>query len=233
MPEALNKVRMRNWRRHTCPFITSLAISAGFIGGCATERSSSGKRGVDPNSKLSLAPYLPDEKLAAPSTPPSFIVATPVKLSLQPFYRDWLAAGGSTNTPPTSLLWQISTQNSATLGWLLTSQVPIRVIVYLYVQVDKRGIPIEGSGKEYRCTLLNSSSANSQQPPCTYRPLMYSGKPLIEITIANQSQTNEQCYVIVNAAWIVRYSQTIGSPTAEDNTNQEVSASWGWRRCPK
>ncbi len=227
MREALNKVRMRNWRRHICLFVTGLAISAG----CATERSSSGKRGVVLNARLSLAPYLPDEKLAAPNTSPSFIVATPTELSLQPFYRDWLAAGGSTNTPPTSMLWHLSTQNSATLGWLKTSQVPIRVIVYLYAKVDNKGIPPEGSGKEYRCILLNSTSANLEQPPCTYRPLVHSGKPLIELATANQLDTNDQCYVIVNAAWIAHYSQSIGGATAEDRANQEVSASWGWRRC--
>ncbi len=125
--------------------------------GCAT------KSRFHQQDDTSVAPYLPNEQLAAPKTPPSFLVVASGEPTLQPFYTDWLAAGGSTKAPPSVMHWPAITQKSLTLGWLKTSQIPIRVVVYFYSQISPTGIPSEDSGLEHRCL-----QSNSRQSFCTY-----------------------------------------------------------------
>jgi hypothetical protein len=163
-----------------------------------------------------VAPYLPNEQLAAPKTPPSFLVAASGEPTLQPFYTDWLAARGITKAPPSVMYWPAIAQKSPTLGWLKTSQIPIRVVVYFYPQISPTGIPSEDSGLEYRCL-----QSNSRQSFCTYRRVTHSKKSSIELTVHDNLGT-DACYVVVNAAWIVQNSQS-----------DEVSASWAWNRCTR
>jgi hypothetical protein len=196
----------------------SLLVVTGFSSGCTTNHSSPGAR--------TITPYLPDEELTAPRSPPTFRVAAPGQTLLQPFYLDWSDAGGSAKAPPTEMHWPKLAQGSATLGWLETSQVPIRVVVYLYPQVSSTGVPIERLGSEYRCT-----QAGSPQALCTYRQVMHSKRAAIEIAVRDRSDT-DACYVVVHAGWIVRYPQAARGKTAiPDTDTSEVGASWAWHRC--
>ncbi len=196
----------------------SLIVVTGFSSGCTPNHSSSDVQGI--------TPYLPDEALTAPSSPPTFLVAAPGQTRLQPFYLDWSGAGGSAKAPPSEMYWSKLAQGSATLGWLETSQVPIRVVVYLYPQVSSTGVPTEALGSEYRCT-----QPGSQQALCTYRQVMHSGRAAIEIAVRDRSDT-KACYVVVHAGWIVQYPQAArGKLAIPDTDTSEVAASWAWYRC--
>ncbi len=191
----------------------SIAVSLVMTGlhcGCATKSSRSDRQDTF------VVPYLPFEQLAAPKTPPLFLVAAPREPTIQPFYIDWSAARGSTKTPPSVMHWPAIAQKTPTLGWLETSQIPIRVVVYFYPQVSSTGIPPEGSGLEHRCL-----QSTSQQSFCTYRQVTRLNKSAIELSVRDRLGT-DACYVIVNAAWIVLGSQS-----------HEVSASWAWNRCTR
>lgn len=217
-------VRMQGRQRRFFSIVASLTIVTLIIGSCADHHSRSESLGVAPQGDTSLAPYLPDKDLAAPTAPPTFLVAAPGEPTLRPFYLDWSGASGSTKAPPDRMRWQAIAHTSATLGWLGTSQVPIRVVVYLYPRVDSNGIPIEGSGSEHRC-----SHSDSQQAFCTYRKVVHSGKSAIELGV--RGLDTSACYVVVHASWIVRHQVTGGTVVTRDTNHDEVAASWAWRRC--
>uniref|UniRef100_A0A0C1R3B4 Uncharacterized protein n=1 Tax=Tolypothrix bouteillei VB521301 TaxID=1479485 RepID=A0A0C1R3B4_9CYAN len=196
-----------------CQCFRSIAVSLIAIGlncGCTTKSN---------QQDTSVAPYLPNEQLAAPKTAPLFLVAAPGEPTIEPFYIDWSAARGSIKVPPSVMHWSAIAQKSTTLGWLETSQIPIRVVIYVYPQVSPTGIPPENSGFEHRC--LHSSS---QQSFCTYRKIVHSNKSAIELTVRDKLGP-DACYVVVHGAWIVQDSQAV--------PYNEVSASWGWSRCPR
>lgn len=206
----------------------SLSTIAGFSSGYISNCTVSGESNMALRGDSVLTPYLPDEELAAPNTPPFLIVNASRKPQLAPFYLDWLGAGGGMKEPPSKMQWSTIAQESTTLGWLKTPQMPIRVVVYLYPQIDSAGIPAEGSGFEYRCT-----QPGSQQAPCTYRKVRHLGKPAIEVDLNDRSNANA-CYVVIHAGWIVRHQQAKhGANVKYDTTDDddEVAASWAWHRC--
>lgn len=205
--------------------VISLSAIAGLSSGCASDRSNFSKPNITLQSDSVLTPYLPDEELAAPNTPPSLIVAARRKPLLQPFYLDWSGAGGGMKEPPSNMHWSKIAQESTTLGWLETSQLPIRVVVYLYSQVNSAGIPDEGAGSEYRCT-----QTISQQVPCTYSKVRHLGKPAVELVL-NDKSDDDTCYIVVYAGWIVPQSQPTRSTKGGRANNNEVGASWAWHRC--
>ncbi|MEA5597229.1 hypothetical protein [Rivularia sp. UHCC 0363] len=166
--------------------------------------------------------YLPQEVLAAPKTPPNFIVTSDREFQLQPFYVDWSSAGGRIKAPPSKIRWLAVAQSDTLLGWLETPQVPIRVVVYIYPQVNATGIPREDLGSEYRCI-----QGNSPQGFCVYHKASHSGKDAILLNLRHRLDA-DACYVVVNVSWIVPHPQVELSGNPDNN---EVSASWGWHRC--
>jgi hypothetical protein len=168
-------------------------------------------------SNSSSVPYLPDEELAAPSEVPNFSV-WPSQTALRPFYYDWTDAGGGKQEPPAKMHWKILPR-TATLGWIETSQVPIRIIVYRYPWVNSTGIPDETSGSENRCVLSSVG-----QEPCRFRKIKHSGKFRIDI-FSDDRFNNKDCYTVVHAAWLTKPSSQLPSD------HGEVSASWAWNHC--
>lgn len=127
--------------------------------------------------------------------------------------------------PPSKMHWSKIAQESTTLGWFETPQLPIRVVVYLYSQVNSAGIPAEGAGSEYRCT-----QSGSQQAPCTYHKVMHSGRSVIKVDL-NDKSSADACYIVVHASWIVGQSPRTRDTNGDRATNVEVAASWAWNRC--
>jgi hypothetical protein len=181
--------------------------------GCTNQISSTKKL-----SSSSSVPYLPDTELAAPSEVPNFFVSSS-QTALRPFYYDWTDAGGGKQEPPAKMHWKILPRKTTILGWIETSQVPIRVIVYRYPWVNATGIPDEKSGSEKRCVLSRVG-----QEPCGFSKIKHSGKFRIDV-FSDDESNNKDCYTVVHAAWLSKQSSQFPSD------HGEVSASWAWNRC--